>query len=64
MQKQSPGRVLQERCSKIFGKAYKKTRVQETFLKKCQDVVLQLYLKRGSCIGFKTLQSSFFIVQP
>ena len=32
-QKQSPGRVLEERCSKIFGKAYRKTRVQEPFLK-------------------------------
>ena len=31
LQKQSPGRVLQERSSKIFGKAYRKTRVQEPF---------------------------------
>ena len=36
---------------------------------KFQDVRLQLYLKRGSCIGFfseifKTLQNSFFTVQP
>ena len=34
LQKQSFGRVLQERCSKIFGKAYKKTRVQELFSKR------------------------------
>ena len=31
LQKQSPGRFLQERCSKIFGKAYRGTRVQEPF---------------------------------
>ena len=36
---------------------------------KFQDAGLQLYSKRGSCIGFfseifKTLQNNFFIVQP
>ena len=69
LQKQFPGRVLQERCSKIFNKAYRKTRADEPFLKKYQDVGVQPYLKKGSCIGFvlwnfKTLQNSFFIVQP
>ena len=34
LQKQSFGRVLQERYSKIFGKAYRKTRVQEPFFLK------------------------------
>ena len=34
LQKQSLGRVLQERCSEIFGKSYWKTRVQEPFFKK------------------------------
>ena len=33
LQKQSLGRVLQENCSKIFGKAYRKTHVKEPFLK-------------------------------
>ena len=42
LQKQSPGRVLQERSSDIFGKTYRKAHVQ--------DVRLQLYLKRGSSI--------------
>ena len=32
--KQSLGRVWQGWCSKIFGKAYRKTRVQEPFSKK------------------------------
>ena len=32
LQKQSPGRILQESSSKIFGKAYRKTRAQEPFL--------------------------------
>ena len=69
LQEQSPRRLLQEKCSKIFGKAYRKTREQEPFFKKNQDIGLQIYLKRGSCIYFffceifKTLQNSFFIVQ-
>ena len=33
LQKQSPGRILQESSSKIFGKAYRKTRAQEPFFK-------------------------------
>ena len=33
LQKESPGRVLQERCSKIFGKTYWKTRAQRLFSK-------------------------------
>ena len=70
LQTQSLRHVLQEKYSKVFGKAYRKTRVHEPFFKKNQDVGLQLYLKRGSCIGFfsceifKTLQNSFFIVHP
>ena len=51
LQKQSPGRILQERYSKIFGKAYRKTRTQEPFFQ-IRDAGLQIYLKRGSCIGF------------
>ena len=58
LQKQSPGYVLQKRCSTIFGKL---------FLKKFEAVGLQLYFKRGSCIVFfcgmfKTLQNCFFTV--
>ena len=34
LQKQSLGRVLQESCSKIFGKAYRKTHVKEPFFLK------------------------------
>ena len=69
LQKQSPGRVLQERCSKIFGKAYRKISVQELFLKKFQDVGLQLYLKRGSCIvfflwNFQNSSEQFFYSTP
>ena len=47
LQKQSLGRVLQKRCSKILDKVYRKTLAKEPFLKKkkCQDVRLQLYLK-------------------
>ena len=52
LQKQSLGRVLQESCSKIFGKAYRKTHVKQPFLKKSQDEGLQLYSTRDSCIGF------------
>ena len=52
LQEQSPRRLLQEKCSKIFGKAYRKTREQEPFFKKNQDIGLQIYLKRGSCIDF------------
>ena len=33
LQKESPGRVLQEKCSKIFGKTYWKIRVQRPFSK-------------------------------
>ena len=54
--KQSPGRVLQERSSNIFGKTYRKTRVQEPFLKKFQYVGPQLYIKRGSCTGFLSVK--------
>ena len=48
------GGVFQERCSKIFGKAYRETCVQEGFFSKknFQYEGLQLYLKKGSCIGF------------
>ena len=53
LQKQSSRRVLQEKCSKIFGKAYRKTREQEPFFFFLnQDIGLQIYLKKGSCIDF------------
>ena len=46
--------ILQERSSKIFRKAYRKTRVQESqfFFFLNWAVGLQLYLKRGSCVCF------------
>ena len=34
LKKESPGRVLQEKCSKLFGKTFWKTRVQRHFSKK------------------------------
>ena len=34
LQKQSPGHVLQKRCSRIFGKFYRKTPVQEPIFKR------------------------------
>ena len=53
LQKQPPGHVLQRRCSRIFGNFFSKTPVQEPcFKKKFQAVGLQLYFKRGLCIGF------------
>ena len=57
LQKQLPGRVLQERCSRVFGKFFNKTPVQEPCFKKISYAVgLQLYLKRGPCIGFLSVK--------
>ena len=54
LQKQSHGRVLQKR---IFSNFFSKAPVQEPFFrKKFQAVALQLYFKRGSCIGFLSVK--------
>ena len=49
LQKQSHGRDLQKRCSRLFGKFYRKTAVQDPFLKKKFEAI-------------KTFQNCFFIV--
>ena len=71
LQKQSPGRFLQERCSKIFAKVTGKHVYQGAFfLKKslrmqaCNFIQKEAHACFFSCETFKTLQNSFFIVQP
>ena len=72
LQKESPGRVLQERCAKIFGKTYRKTREHEPFSKNisgCWPPIFfwkQPHAKVFFCDVFKTYQNSFFysIVDP
>ena len=65
LQKESPGRVLQERCSKILGKTHRKTLVQEPFSKNvpgCRPATLfekRLMQKFFFCDIFKTLPNSF-----
>ena len=55
LQKESPGRVLQERCSKIFGKTYWKTRVQRPFSKEVSGC-------RPATLFEKRLMQRFFSV--
>ena len=55
LQKESPGRVLQERCSKIFGKTYWKTRVQRPFSKEVSGC-------RPATLFKKRLMQRFFSV--
>ena len=52
---ESPGRVLQEKRSKIFGKTYRKTRVQELFSKKVSGC-------RPATLFKKRLMQKFFSV--
>ena len=65
LQKESPGRVLQEMCSKIFSKTYRKTRVQEPLLKRvpgCKPATLiekRLMRKFFSMISFKLFRTAF-----
>ena len=46
LQEQSPGRVSQEKSSKIFSKAYNKPRVQEPFLEKNSGCRLATLFKK------------------
>ena len=55
LQKESPGRVLQERRSKIFGKTYWKTRVQRPFSKEVSGC-------RPATLFEKRLMQRFFSV--
>ena len=55
LQKESPGRVLQERCFKMFGKTYWKTRVQRPFPKEVSDC-------RPATLFEKKLMQRFFSV--
>ena len=64
--KKRPLQYLAELAGKHVHKGLKK--FERKNFKKNYNVSLQLYLKRGSCIGFfceifRTLQNSFFIVQ-
>ena len=67
LQKESPGRVLQERCSEMFGKTYWKTRVQRPFSKEvsgCRPATLfeKRFMQRFFSVTFSE-QPFYSIVQ-
>ena len=68
LQKESTGRVLQERCSKIFDKTYWKTIVQRPFSKKfsgCRPAILfeeRLMQKFSFSDIFKTSEQLFYSI--
>ena len=65
---ESPGRVWQERYSKIFGKTYRKTRVQRPFSKNisgCRPATLfeeRLMQRFLFCDIFKTCEQLFYSI--